>query len=88
MTLQELIKHYKNRIDAATDKKAVTAKIIKEIDKLTYSSNNRPINVEDKKKILVELQRAFFAESFLCHAQDNNEHLILISQAIKMLGGK
>lgn len=88
MTLQELIKQYQNRILVAKDKKTVTAEIIKEINKLTYSSNNQPISDEDKKKILTGLQQELLNESFLVHAQDNKEHLELISQAIKMLGGK
>lgn len=88
MTLNELVKEYQKRILGSLNKKAETAKIIQEIDKLIYTETNKPITDEDKKKILSGLQNELLNESILVHSQDNKEHLELINQAIKMLGGK
>ena len=88
MTLNELVKEYQKRILGSLNKKAETAKIIQEIDKLIYTETNKPITDEDKRKILSGLQNELLNESILVHSQDNKEHLELINQAIKMLGGK
>lgn len=88
MTLNELIKEYQKRILGTLNKKAETAKIIQEINKLTYAETNKPITDDDKRKILSGLQHELLNESILIHSQDNKEHLELINQAIKMLGGK
>ncbi len=88
MTLQELIVEYRGRILTSKDKRAATAEIIKEIDKLTYSSNSQPISVEDKIKILDGLRKQIITESLEHFAQDNKEYLELINQALKALGGK
>lgn len=88
MTLDELIREYQTRILKALNKKAETAKIIQEINKLTYTETGKPISDWDKKKILIGLQQEILNESVLVHSQDNKEHLELINQAIKMLGGK
>lgn len=88
MTIKQLIEQYQKRILIANDKKSVTAEIIKEINNLTYTESNLPISVEDKKKILTGLRQEVITESHEFFAQDNKEHLELIDQAIKMLGGK
>ena len=88
MTINELIRDYKNRILIAKDKKAITRQILNEINNLTYSSDNSPISVADKKKILTGLHQELFTESVIVHSQDNSEHLELINQAINLLGGK
>ena len=87
MSIQELIDQYQKRIFTASDKKSVVAKIIKEINSLTYS-NDLPISDEDKKKILNALREEGILEHAERYAQDNTEHLELIDQALKMLGGK
>lgn len=88
MSLDELIRRYQKKIHEASDKKAETKKIIQEINTLTYTETNKPISDDDKKKILVKLQDELLYESVLFHSQDNKEHLELIAQAVKMLGGK
>lgn len=88
MTLNELVKEYQKRILGSLNKKAETAKIIQEINKLTYTETNKPITDDDKRKILSGLQHELLNESILVHSQDNKEHLELINQANKMLGGK
>ena len=88
MTIKQLIEQYQKRILVANDKKSVTAEIIKEINNLTYTESNLPIIVEDKKRILTSLRQEVITESHEIFAQDNKEHLELIDQAIKMLGGK
>lgn len=87
MTLEELIKHYQNRIFSVNDRKAEVKKIIQEIDNL-IDTNQKPISIEYKKKILESLKHELFNESVLIHSQDNSEYLELIDQALKMLGGK
>ena len=88
MTIKQLIEQYQKRILVANDKKSVTAEIIKEINNLTYTESNLPISVEDKKRILTSLRQEVITESHEIFAQYNKEHLELIDQAIKMLGGK
>ena len=88
MTIKQLIEQYQKRILVANDKKSVTAEIIKVINNLTYTESNLPISVEDKKRILTSLRQEVITESHEIFAQDNKEHLALIDQAIKMLGGK
>lgn len=87
MTKKEFILKYKEMICMSKNKNATTKEILSQIDKLTYE-NNQLIKDEDKKIILEGLQQELFNESVLVHSQDNSEYLELISQAIKMLGGK
>lgn len=86
MTFDELINSYRKRINIASNKKEETAKILNEINHLTC--NDEPITEEQKLRILEKLRETIITESFLVHAQDNNDHLELINSAIKALKGK
>lgn len=88
MTFEELIEKYRKRINSSIDKKVETEKIIKEIDSLTYSSNDKPISNADKRKLLTGLRKEILDETVLVYSQDNKDYLDLINQTIKMLEGK
>jgi len=87
MTIQELIKEYKLKIIAASNKTAQTKIILSEIDKLSYE-NGIKITERDKLHILQELRREVLLESRHVFSQDNREYLDLIDGVIKALGGK
>lgn len=88
MSFSELVQQYRQRIDTASNKKQELEKILREIDRLTYSKTGKLITQEDKRQILEELRKEAIQESFAHFAQDNSEFLELLNTTIKALGGK
>lgn len=88
MTLNELVKKYRTRLMAASNKKAELERIIQEINNLTYSETGKPISQETKRNILEKLREEAVCESTTQFAQDNTEFLELLNATIQALGGK
>lgn len=88
MTIKEVIKTYQKELKASKNKKNTTSKIIRKINKLNYAKNKKPISIEHKKLILINLRSEVLLESQRCFAHDNKEHLELLNKAIATLGGK
>lgn len=86
MTFNELVKKYRNQINEAEDKSNTVKQIILEIRNLTC--NGERISNQEQIDFLEALRQEIYNEEVLVHAQDNSEHLELLSQAIKALGGE
>lgn len=87
MTKEQLIKSYQQRINNATDKKSEVAKIIRDLQRLTYSETKTPVSNAVKIEILEALQKNAILEHVETFAQSNNDYMELLQQTIQMLQG-
>ena len=85
MTIEELIERYRTQISESNDKKSTTNKIIKDILSLKYS-NGKDVPNSEKIRILEEISKQKVLEYYK-FAQDNTQHLEVITATINKLKG-
>lgn len=86
-TLSELAKQYLKELKESTNKATTAKKISQGIKGLVYSTTNKPLSLEDRKKIVVSM-RELLEERIIVEAADNTEYLNLIDQILKDVEGK
>jgi hypothetical protein len=80
MTISELVDGYLSRIASSYDKAKEISFIEREINNLTYTSNNQPISVEDKisiwERIRLGIQRQITSDVNFSRGEEDHKYLI------------